>query len=69
MSSLLTIDWEDVRRADSRLRERGIQALLDEARGRIVDTRGVAVDKRAAFVGAYERRHQLELLLDEGYTP
>ena len=69
MASLLTIDWKEVERADLRLREKGIQALLDEARERIVDARGVAVDKRAAFVGAYERRHQLELLLDEGYTP
>ena len=35
----------------------------------IVDDRGVVVEKRTAFIGAHERRHQFELLLDKGYTP
>jgi hypothetical protein len=40
MSSLLTIDWKEVERADLQSKEKGIQAqaLLDEARERLTLT-------------------------------
>ena len=69
LNSLEKVDFNEVSQNDKKLRETSIDKLLDDARERIVDERGVRRSDVEMFLEGYERRKQLISLLYDGYNP